>query len=31
MAPDEVAAIFANLEAFKPIALIKRLFRCGKS
>jgi hypothetical protein len=24
--PDEVAAILANLEAFKPIAVIKRLF-----
>jgi hypothetical protein len=24
--PDEVAAIMANLEAFKPIATIKRLF-----
>jgi hypothetical protein len=24
--PDEVAAIVANLEAFKPIAAIKRLF-----
>jgi hypothetical protein len=24
--PDEVAAIVANLESFKPIALIKRLF-----
>jgi hypothetical protein len=24
--PDEVAAIVANLEAFKPIAVIKRLF-----
>jgi hypothetical protein len=24
--PDEVAAIVANIEAFKPIATIKRLF-----
>jgi hypothetical protein len=24
--PDEVAAIFANIEAFKPIAAIKRMF-----
>ena len=24
--PDEVAAIVANLEAFKPIAAIKRMF-----
>ena len=24
--PDEVAAIFANLEAFKPVAAVKRLF-----
>ena len=24
--PDEVAAIVANLDAFKPVAMIKRLF-----
>ena len=28
--PDEVATIVANLEAFKPIAAIKRLFRVRK-
>ncbi len=26
MTPDEVAAVLANIEAFKPIAAIKRLF-----
>ncbi|HEY2528959.1 MAG TPA: hypothetical protein VGJ20_13600 [Xanthobacteraceae bacterium] len=28
--PDEMSVVIANVDAFKPIAAIKRLFSCGR-